>query len=70
MKKEAPLAFRIPAKLKNDLEKIATEELRSTSQVCEIFLTHAVERYRSEGHRFFERLLQDRQKTQQGRKGD
>jgi hypothetical protein len=45
MKKEAPLAFRIPSELKRKLKKIADEQQRSVSQVCEILLWAGVEEY-------------------------
>jgi hypothetical protein len=57
MKKNAPLAFRISADLKNSLQQIADREARSISQVCEILLTIGTETYAKEGskylHRFF-----------------
>ena len=37
MKKNAPLAFRIPDELKKALEEIAHREVRSISQICQIF---------------------------------
>ncbi len=49
MKKNAPLAFRIPDELKKALEEIAHREVRSISQICEIFLTIGTGAYRQGG---------------------
>ena len=45
MKKNAPLAFRIPGKLKTSFQQIADREARSISQICEILLTIGAETY-------------------------
>jgi hypothetical protein len=63
MKKDAPLAFRIPTDLKKKLQETAKSEARSISQICEIFLRLGVEGYESEGSRFLQRFLA-RQKKQ------
>jgi hypothetical protein len=52
MKKNAPLAFRIPEELKRKLEQIATKEARSISQICEILLTIGAESYAKEGGKY------------------
>ena len=57
MKKDAPLAFRIPAELKAELQEIAKREARSLSQVCEILLKLGVEGYQREGTNYLQRLL-------------
>jgi hypothetical protein len=57
MKKDAPLAFRIPADLKKGLQELAKREARSISQVCEILLRLGVDAYEKEGPRYFQRLL-------------
>ena len=57
MKKDAPLAFRIPAELKKRLQALAKREARSLSQVCEILLRLGVENYEKEGAKYFQRLL-------------
>jgi len=57
MKKDAPLAFRIPADLKKRLQELAKREARSISQVCEILLRLGVHAYEKEGPRYFQRLL-------------
>jgi hypothetical protein len=60
-KKDAPLAFRIPGELKQELQRISDKEARSLSQMCEIFLRIGAEQYRKDGVRFLERYL-DRRK--------
>lgn len=57
MKKNAPLAFRIPDELKKSLEQIAHREARSISQVCEILLTIGTEAYSKEGPRYLQAYL-------------
>lgn len=60
--KNAPLAFRVPAELKRELQQIADREARSISQICEILLRIGAEQYGKEGARFLHRFL-DRRKT-------
>jgi antitoxin component of RelBE/YafQ-DinJ toxin-antitoxin module len=57
MKKNAPLAFRIPSELKKDLQQIADREARSISQVCEILLTIGAQAYGKEGPKYLQRYL-------------
>jgi hypothetical protein len=57
MRKDAPLAFRIPADLKKRLLKLARLEARSLSQVCEMLLRIGVEEYDKDGHKYMQRLL-------------
>jgi hypothetical protein len=57
MKKDAPLAFRIPTELKKKLERIADEQRRSLSQVCELLLINGVEEYEKEGAGYLSRTL-------------
>jgi predicted DNA-binding protein len=45
-RKDAPLAFRIPAELKQELLQIADKEARSMSQICEIILRIGAEQYK------------------------
>ena len=59
MKKNAPLAFRIPDELKNGLQQIARREARSVSQICEILLTIGVEAYKEEGPKYLQSYLSD-----------
>ena len=57
-KKNAPLAFRIPADLKQDLQRISEKEARSLSQICEILLRIGVLRYAKDGARYIEKHLE------------
>ena len=57
MRKTAPLAFRVPADLKKDLQEVAKGEARSISQVCEIFLRLGVEAYEKQGAKYLRRFL-------------
>ncbi len=57
MKKNAPLAFRIPGELKKGLQQIANREARSISQICEILLTIGTEAYGREGSKYLNRYL-------------
>lgn len=57
MKKDAPLAFRIPGELKRNLEQIAQREARSISQLCELLLKGGVEAYKKEGPEYLHRVL-------------
>jgi hypothetical protein len=57
MRKDAPLAFRIPADLKKGLLRLARLEARSLSQVCEMLLKIGVEEYDREGHKYMQRVL-------------
>ena len=57
MRKDSPLAFRIPAELKKRLQEIANREARSISQVCEMLLRLGVEDYENKGPRYIQRLL-------------
>jgi len=63
-RKDAPLAFRIPAELKQELLQIADREARSMSQICEILLRIGAEQYNKEGGRFLQRYL-DRRRTEE-----
>jgi hypothetical protein len=57
MRKDSPLAFRIPAELKKRLLKLARQESRSLSQVCEMLLEIGVGEYDKEGHKYLQRFL-------------
>ena len=57
MKKNAPLAFRIPEELKRKLEQIANREARSISQICEILLTIGTDAYGKEGAKYLQAYL-------------
>jgi len=55
--KKGFLAFRVSSDLKNEIQGIANSEARSISQVCELFLSEAVEAYKREGSKFIQRLV-------------
>ena len=63
MRKDTALSFRIPGRLKTELEKVALGEGRSLAQVCEVFLTKALEAYKEEGSKYVQRFFA-RQKNQ------
>ena len=52
MAKDAPLAFRITTELKRKLQKIADDEGRSISQICEVFLWAGVDSFEEFGSDF------------------
>jgi hypothetical protein len=57
MRKDAPLAFRIPADLKKKLSKLAKQEARSLSQICEMLLKIGVDEYEKDGHKYLQKVL-------------
>jgi hypothetical protein len=57
MRKDAPLAFRIPADLKRKLLKLAKQESRSLSQICEMLLNIGVDEYDKEGHTYLQKIV-------------
>jgi hypothetical protein len=63
-RKDAPLAFRIPAELKQGLQQIADKEARSMSQICEILLRIGAEQYKKQGARFLQRYLDRRRSAE------
>ena len=62
MRKDAPLAFRIPAELKKRLQEVGRSEARSLSQICEMLLRLGVEAYEKEGPKFLQRFLSRQKK--------
>ena len=56
MTKDAPLAFRIEVELKKKLLKLAKQETRSLSQVCEMLLKIGVHEYEKEGHKYLQKM--------------
>lgn len=56
------LAFRVSPDLKRDIERIAEDEQRNISQICEMLLHEGVEAYKKEGAKFMQRLVA-KQKT-------
>jgi hypothetical protein len=57
MRKDAPVAFRIPADLKKRLLKLARQEARSLSQICEMLLKIGVDGDDKEGHTYLQKVL-------------
>jgi hypothetical protein len=57
MRKDAPLAFRIQADLKKRLLRLARQEARSLSQICETLLKIGVDEYDKDGHKYLQRGL-------------
>jgi hypothetical protein len=55
--KKAFVGFRLNSELKAQIEVIAKKEERSMSQVCELLLRGAIEEYKKQGAKFFQRLL-------------
>lgn len=63
MKKDAPLAFRIPSVLKCRLLRIAERETRSMSQTCELLLTIGADAYEKEGSKYLQRRIEPKKPT-------
>jgi hypothetical protein len=57
MRKDTALSFRVQRGLKADLEKVALNEGRSLSQVCEALLAGGLDVYKKEGPKYLQRLL-------------
>ncbi len=51
------LAFRVAPELKHELQRIADDEQRALSQVCEMLLYEGVEASKKEGLKFMQRLV-------------
>jgi len=51
------LAFRVAPELKRELQRIADDEQRPLSQVCEMLLYEGVDACKKEGTRFMQRLV-------------
>lgn len=62
MRKDTALSFRIPRRLKAELERVALGEGRSLAQVCEALLTGGLEIYKRQGPKYLQRLLSRRRK--------
>jgi hypothetical protein len=63
MKKDTALSFRVPGALKAQLEKVALDEGRSLSQVCEALLAGGLDVYKQDGRcvrNFFSRQKRER----------
>jgi hypothetical protein len=57
MAKETTLSLRVTKNLKGELEKIAMNEGRSISQVCEALLNGGLESYKKEGSAHLQRFI-------------
>jgi hypothetical protein len=56
MRKDSPLAFRIEAELKKRLLKVAKQEARSLSQICEMLLKIGMNEYDEKGHKYLQKI--------------
>ena len=62
MRKDTAVSVRVPRRLKAELEKVAVDEGRSLSQVCEALLAGGLDKYRTEGPKYLQRLISRRSK--------
>lgn len=51
------LAFRVAPDLKRELQRMADDEQRPLSQVCEMLLYEGIEAYKKEGPKYIQRLV-------------
>ena len=51
------LVFRVDPALRRDIQRIADEEQRTITQVCEMLLNEGIEAYKKEGSKFMQRLV-------------
>jgi hypothetical protein len=51
------LIFRVASELRQDIQRIAEEEQRTLTQICEMLLYEGVESYKKEGTKFMQRLV-------------
>jgi hypothetical protein len=51
------LVFRVDPDLRRDIQRIADEEQRTLTQICEMILYEGVEAHKREGPKFMQRLL-------------
>lgn len=58
--KNEQIGFRVSATLKKELEKVAKEEARTLSQLCELFVVGGLEVYKKEGPKYLQRFLAQR----------
>jgi len=49
--------FRVDPALRRDIQRIADEEQRTLTQVCEMLLNEGIEAYKKEGAKFMQRLI-------------
>jgi len=57
MKKDSRLTFRVPSKLKAEIEAVAERESQSVARICEAFLFAGLDDYKKQGGRFLQRLI-------------
>ena len=62
MKKDSALSFRLPRRLKTELEKVALSEGRSLAQVCEALLVGGLEIYKVQGTKYLQRIVSRQKK--------
>jgi hypothetical protein len=51
------LVFRVKPERKRDIERIADDEQRNISQICDLLLHEGVEAYKKEGAKLIQRLI-------------
>ena len=51
------LVFRVDTDLRREIQKIAAEEQRTLTQICEMILYEGIEAYKKEGPKFMQRLI-------------
>jgi hypothetical protein len=56
------LAFRVAPELKREIQRIANDEQRAVSQVCEMLLYDGIEAYKKDAPKLMQRLVA-KQKT-------
>ena len=49
--------FRVNPDLRRDIQRIADEEQRTITQICEMLLQEGIEGYKKEGPKFMQRLV-------------
>lgn len=54
--------FRVDPALRREVERMAEEEQRTITQICELLLYEGIEAYKKEGAKFMQRLVA-KQKT-------
>ena len=57
MRKETALSLKVTKALRAELEKVAFNEGRSVSQVCEALLSGGLESYKKEGSPYLQRFI-------------
>ena len=62
MRKDTALSFRVPHRLKAELQKVAFTEGRSLAQVCEALIGGGLEVYKVEGPKYLQRLVSRQKK--------